>query len=133
MENSDAIKYAVQKLLPFLKSDLQVRLAPMISRIDKDESITSEIVQLFVEQDKETRDWFRLAAFGEFEDGGNKQYNSLEDRIGSVPASTVWVCPKENGHFTWTVRQVGMPIPLCPEHKVQLILSAADKEKSDDR
>ena len=132
MFDAEDVYFATKALRPHLARMLgEQQASPLIVEIDKlldladhGEKVDNLILDRLI-QDQGIRAWLKTALLDETTRGPTREsaYESLPGDPGKV-RSLRFICPLENGHFEWCLRRVGRPVPMCPIHKVSLVLSS---------
>lgn len=121
------IYYAAQKIKPYLKRELQDRLATLLEGPEETADIDEQIIDLLSE-DEFARNWMWQALFGAQEETLSKSYTSPAGDIGTISASIIWVCPKCD--FDYRITKSGQPVPPCPEHGIRLVPSSKGRKEN---
>ena len=97
--------------------ELDRLLGDLLTRAEAGQAVDTEILEALRRHDR-TRAWLRerlgVARLGEAERAW-RQVPGAPEPIGM----SRYVCP--GGDYTWYRHSVGVPIPLCPTHKVRLV------------
>ena len=132
MFDAEDVYLATKALRPHLDRMLgEQRASPLIKEIDEllqfadhGQEVDNLILDLLT-QDPDIRSWLKTALLDETTRGLTRDsgYESLPGNPGKV-RSLRFICPLEDGHFEWCLRRVGRPVPVCPIHRVSLVLTS---------
>lgn len=108
----EEVYYAAEQYLPHLQEDLQRQVRTLLERARSGQKVDNAIISI-ISEDKSARKWMRQVLFTGDIAKLMRNYEPLAGNIVSVPANSVWICPKCG--FEWRVLRAGRPVPPCPK------------------
>lgn len=102
------VYYAARRYLPYLPPELQQATKELLRRARSGEKVDNALLEM-LSGDPAAKQWLQAALIG---GEAARLYEPLPGASDSIPAFSLWVCPKCG--FEWRVYRKGRPVPPCP-------------------
>jgi len=115
-------------LIGRLPEDTDAELKHLVQRAEQGEDTTIEIIDL-LSLHENVRLWMReqLSSQTGTKGSGTRGFGTLAGKPGSIPASQLWVCPKNACIESLPLIQEGEDPPICEVHGIPMILASEKK------
>ncbi len=126
MYEPDAVWTAARDIRPHLPQlvgpgweDVDGEIGRLLDQVDAGQNADDTAVLVALRRHERAREWLAERLGQSLE--SLRSYSEVPG-ISSPIVTTTYVCPT-SAHYTWHRPFVGVPIPLCPSHKVRLVLA----------
>jgi hypothetical protein len=111
-----------QKLVGRLPEKADDELKDLVRRAEEGADVSIEIIDLLSSHDNIRRWMKHQITLEKTTRNGTRGFSPLAGKPVSIPASQLWVCPKEICEESLPVIQEGEDAPMCEVHEVEMIL-----------
>lgn len=128
MNKAKDVLEGARTILPYLAelleasqaAEINKKLIELLAQSQIGKKVDYRILELLASHEA-TRTW--MAAFLELDlpPEVDRFYSPAPGSMGPVSCLSEFVCPQ--GDYVWSRRSIGEPIPQCPTHQLDLVLS----------
>ena len=122
----ELVREAARTIRPFLAdmvggpeaAILDARMAELLAQAQTGQSIGGRVGEILAQRDR-TRNWLQLFLQTGVGPGATRGYQPFPGPAPTPQPGTKFQCP--DGDYVWYRPFIGVPAPMCPTHKLQLV------------